>query len=157
SVDRSALGITIVPLVVRLSRALISVSNSATSRMQGMHSGRHWRMTVTWRMAQTAKRRSISRGRRSLEIEILETRDLLAGFLPMPVEQLFLEQLNDARADPAAYGASIGLDLSGVAPSQSLAFNPELIEAARLHSQDMNARAYFSHVTPEGYDPGQRI
>jgi hypothetical protein len=88
---------------------------------------------------------------------MLEERQLLAGFPPLAVEQLFLEQLNDARADPAAYGTSIGLDLSGIAPSQPLAFDPGLIEAARLHSQDMNARDYFSHITPEGYDPGQRI
>ena len=92
-----------------------------------------------------------------LLLERLETRELLSGYQPTAVEQLFLEELNDARANPAAYGASIGLDLSTVAPSQPLAFNPQLIQAARLHSQDMNARGYFSHVTPEGLDPGARI
>jgi uncharacterized protein YkwD len=90
-------------------------------------------------------------------VEQLEARQLLAGYAPTAVEQLFLEQLNDARANPAAYGASIGIDLSSVAPSQPLAFNPDLIESARLHSQDMNARAYFAHDTPEGIDPGARI
>src|SRR5205807_5290279 len=92
-----------------------------------------------------------------LLVERLEARQLLSGYQPSAAEQLFLEQLNDARANPAAYGASIGLDLSTVAPSQPLAFNPQLIQAARLHSQDMNDRAYFSHVTPEGLDPGARI
>jgi hypothetical protein len=92
-----------------------------------------------------------------LELEQLEDRRLLSGYDPAPVEQLFLEQLNDARANPAAYGASIGVDLSGVAPSQPLAFNTDLIEAARLHSIDMNARAYFSHYTPENIGPGQRM
>jgi hypothetical protein len=90
-------------------------------------------------------------------LEELEPRQLLSGYQPAAVEQLFLEQLNDARANPAAYGASIGVDLSGVAPAAPLAFNLELIQAARQHSQDMNVRAYFSHVTPDGVDPGTRI
>src|SRR5207245_6722527 len=90
-------------------------------------------------------------------LELLETRELLSGFTPTAVEQLFLEQLNDARANPAQYGASIGLDLSAVPPAQPLAFDTRLIQAARLHSQDMNDRAYFAHVTPDGIDPGQRI
>src|SRR5438105_11781400 len=90
-------------------------------------------------------------------LEELEPRRLLSGAAPTAVEQLFLEQLNDIRANPAAYGASIGLDLSTVAPSQPLAFDPLLIQAARDHSQDMSARGYFSHVTPEGLDPGARI
>ena len=99
----------------------------------------------------------LQRQRVYLNLEQLEDRQLLSGYDPAPVEQLFLEELNDARANPAAYGASIGVDLSGVAPSQPLAFNPQLIEAARLHSIDMNARGYFSHYTPENIDPGQRI
>jgi hypothetical protein len=73
------------------------------------------------------------------------------------VEQLFLEELNDARANPAAYGASIGLDLSGVAPAPPLAFDPRLIQAARLHSLDMNNRAFFGHTNPDGLDPGARL
>jgi hypothetical protein len=90
-------------------------------------------------------------------LEQLESRDLLSGFQPIAIEQVFLEQLNDARAAPAAYGAAIGVDLSYVAPSAPLAFNTELIQAARLHSQDMNARAYFSHVTPDGLNVGERM
>src|SRR5438552_619923 len=89
-----------------------------------------------------------------LSVEHLETREVLSGFQPTAAEQLFLEQLNDARANPAAYGQSIGLDLSGVAPSQPLAFNPQLVQAALLHAQDMAARGYFDHYTPEGLDPG---
>lgn len=77
--------------------------------------------------------------------------------VPTAVEQLLLERLNDARADPAAYGRSIGLDLNNVAPSQPLAFDTRLIEAARLHSQDMSARNYFSHTGSGGSNPGQRL
>lgn len=98
-----------------------------------------------------------SRPRTRLLLEQLEARELLSGYAPTPAEQLFLEQLNDARANPAAYGASIGVDLSYVAPSQPLAFSPELIQAARLHSQDMNAAGYFSHVSPTAGDVGQRL
>ena len=64
--------------------------------------------------------------------------------------ELMLEELNDARANPAAYGAAIGLDLSNVAPSQPLAFNSGLIQAAEQHAQDMSVRAYFGHVSPDG-------
>jgi hypothetical protein len=32
-----------------------------------------------------------------------------------------------------------------------------LVQASRLHSQDMNNRQFFSHVNPDGLDPGARI
>ncbi|MDQ3685021.1 MAG: CvpA family protein [Acidobacteriota bacterium] len=38
-----------------------------------------------------------------------------------------------------------------------LAADPELVEVARRHSADMWARGYFSHVTPDGRDPFERI
>jgi hypothetical protein len=68
-----------------------------------------------------------------------------------------VERLNDARANPAAYGQSVGVDLSNVAPAQPLAWDPRLIAAAQFHSQDMNSRRYFDHVDPNGVDPGQRL
>jgi hypothetical protein len=89
--------------------------------------------------------------------EGLEAKALLSGFSPTSIEQYYLEQLNDARFNPGAYGVSIGVDLSNIAPSQPLAMNTQLVEAARLHSVDMIARNYFDHYTPEGIDPGQRI
>src|SRR6516225_3668362 len=96
--------------------------------------------------------------RRTSSLEVLETRHLTAVTAqPTAADQLVLEELNDARANPAAYGASIGVDLSGVAPSQPLAWDTQLIQAALGHSQDMSARNYFSHTTPEGVDPGGRI
>jgi uncharacterized protein YkwD len=87
----------------------------------------------------------------------LEPRLPLSGFQPTAVEQLFLERLNDARSNPAAYGASIGLNLSGVAPAPPLAFNTRLIQAAYRHSLDMFTRHYFDHNTPQGITPLQRI
>src|ERR1700751_3811273 len=90
-------------------------------------------------------------------VELLEPRHVPSGLQASPAEQLFLEELNDARANPAAYGTAIGVDLSGVAPAPPLAFNDELMQAAQSHAQDMNERAYFDHTTPEGLDPGARI
>jgi uncharacterized protein YkwD len=90
-------------------------------------------------------------------VEDLESRSLLSGYSPTDIEQLYLEELNDARFNPAAYGASLGLNLSNVAPSQPLAMSTQLVESARLHSQDMIAQNYFSHTTPQGVGPAQRI
>lgn len=42
----------------------------------------------------------------------------------------------------------------GLAP---LAPDPEMTEVARLHSADMFARSYFSHETPEGKTPFERM
>jgi uncharacterized protein YkwD len=95
--------------------------------------------------------------RMPLSLEVLEARCLLSMAVPTAAEQQFLQLLNSARANPAGYGASIGVDLSGVAPSQPLAFDPRLIDAARGHSIDMIVQNYFSHDTPQGVSPGQRL
>ncbi len=100
------------------------------------------------------KRRRLSLCPSALE---LEPRSLLSGYSATSIEQLYLEELDDARFDPAAFGVSLGLDLSSVAPSQPLAMSPLLVESARLHSQDMIAQNYFSHTAPDGSGPEQRI
>jgi len=105
----------------------------------------------------TSKQSHTRSGWYRLWVEELEPRRLLSGSQPTAAEQLLLEQLNDIRANPAAYGASINVDLSGVAPEAPLAFNPLLVEAAQQHAQDMNARGYFSQNTPEGVSPGERL
>jgi uncharacterized protein YkwD len=92
-----------------------------------------------------------------LQLEHLEPRQLLAGYQPTATEQLFLERLNDARANPAAYGVSIGLNLSNVASAQPLAFDTRLVQSARNHSQDMNNKAFFSHTGSNGSNPSQRM
>ena len=92
-----------------------------------------------------------------LVLEQLEDRLVPAGLEPTGLEQLMLEQLNDARANPTAYGQSIGLDLSNVAASQPLAWDDRLVAAARGHSEDMNNRRFFNHTNPSGLGPGQRI
>src|SRR3954466_4227480 len=101
--------------------------------------------------------RLAQRRRTRLAVEELEPRVPPAGVEPTPLEQEFLERLNDARANPAAYGTAVGLDLSGVPASAPLAFNTGLVGIARAHSQDMAVRNYFAHETPEGVTPDQRI
>src|ERR1700678_3047253 len=61
--------------------------------------------------------------------EMIESRVLLSGYSPTDVEQYYLELLDDARFNPAAYGQSLGLNLSNVAPAQPLAMNEELVES----------------------------
>jgi uncharacterized repeat protein (TIGR01451 family) len=77
-------------------------------------------------------------------------------YYPTPAEQEFLERLNDARANPTAYGKTIGVDLSSFAPVMPEAFDLHLMQAAQLHSEDMYNRSYFSHYTPEGLSPSDR-
>jgi hypothetical protein len=89
--------------------------------------------------------------------EELEPKTLLSGYTPTPIEELYLQELDDARFNPGAFGASQGLNLWNVAPAQPLAMNPDLVESARLHSQDMIANNYFGHISPAGLDPGQRM
>ena len=90
-------------------------------------------------------------------LEQLESRCVMSGVQPTAQEQLLLEQLNDIRANPAAYGSSINLPaVASVSPAPPLAFNSSLIQAAEGHSQDMNANNYFGHYDQAGHDPGWR-
>jgi uncharacterized protein YkwD len=95
--------------------------------------------------------------RARLRLEELESRLVPTSLAPTAQDQLMLQELNAIRANPAAYGQSIGLNLSGVAPSQPLAWDPRLIYAAQQHSQSMNQFDYFGHTDPSGADPGQRM
>jgi hypothetical protein len=101
--------------------------------------------------------RTSQRQRVRVHLEVLEDRCVPSGMPPTAQDQLFLELLNNARANPAAYGNSIGLNLSNVAPSQPLAWDPDLITAATGHSQDMSVNNFFGHNSSTGEDPGQRM
>ena len=62
---------------------------------------------------------------------------------PRPdLEAQMLQMVNEARA------------VEGLHPLRP---DPELTEVARAHSRDMFARGYFSHVSPEGKDPFDRL
>jgi uncharacterized protein YkwD len=91
---------------------------------------------------------------------------------PTPQEQLVLEYINRARANPVAEGQRLGIDITeglqddpsnscygpeyvGVRPP--LAMNPDLLAAAEGHSEDMYNQNYFSHTDPNGTTAFQRI
>ncbi len=104
--------------------------------------------------------------RRTLTLsgESLEIRQLLAG-TPMDArEQLLLELVNRARANPAAEAVRYGIDLNeslepdeiSTEPKQPLAPNQALVDAARGHSQNMLNLDFFAHENPAGEGPSDR-
>lgn len=67
----------------------------------------------------------------------------VASARPRPdLEARMLEMVNAERAQ------------AGLKPLQA---DPEVVPVARAHSQDMFARGYFSHYTPEGTTLGERM
>lgn len=83
---------------------------------------------------------------------------------PTAPEQFVLEMINRARADPAAEGQRLGMDINEGLPSGQtavprppLAMNKALLGIARAHSADMHARNYFAHNDLEGNSPFQRM
>jgi uncharacterized protein YkwD len=98
-------------------------------------------------------------------IERLESRRLLAAVYPTAVEQLEVELINRARANPAAEAARYGIDLNEGLPAGTistaakppLAINPYVTDAARKHSQWMIDHDVFSHTGVSGSDPKGRM
>lgn len=92
---------------------------------------------------------------------------------PSEYEQYLLELVNRARLDPAgevsllsdpnfwdgAPDLNEGLEPGTISatPKQPLAFHPLLIDAAQGHSQWMIDNDTFSHYSPGGADPGDRM
>lgn len=101
--------------------------------------------------------------RRPLTVQALETRRVLTAVLMTPHEQLLLELINRARADPGAEAARYGIGLNeGITPTisdtpkQPVAPNQILVNAAGAHSQDMIDNDYFRHVNLQGESPSDR-
>ena len=84
-------------------------------------------------------------------------------------EGTLLELINKARKDPLGMAESLGIDRhtvlqdlpglnavlkKGLAP---LRFNDSLYRAATGHTEDMVARTYYSHNSPDGRTYGERI
>jgi len=84
-------------------------------------------------------------------------------------EDKLLELINEARKDPLGMAESLGLDRdavlrdlpglnavlkNGLAP---LRFNDSLYRAATGHTEDMIARIYYSHNSPDGRTYNERI
>ncbi|MSU21697.1 MAG: hypothetical protein EXS30_09915 [Pedosphaera sp.] len=98
---------------------------------------------------------------------------------PTEEEQLYLELINRARANPAAEATRIrqsanrdilvnlnffkvdleffATQLSTLPPAPPLSMNPALTEAARAHSRDMVATGLYGHTGTNGSTPGDRI
>jgi CARDB protein/cysteine-rich secretory family protein len=117
---------------------------------------------------------------RDLSLEPLEPRLLLsadpiefqnlpflnASAYPTDLEQLMLELINRARANPGAEADRFHINLNegvpadewiSTAPKQPLAFNLDLIEAARGHNLWMLDTDIFDHEGVDGSDPGDRM
>lgn len=97
---------------------------------------------------------------------------------PTPLEQLDLEYINRARLNPAAEGVRLNAldtpytrsararkpafftnlvaEFAALPAVPPVAFHPQLLTAARAHSQDMIDRSYFAHYTPENLGPTER-
>lgn len=98
---------------------------------------------------------------------------------PTDEEQLYLEFINRARANPPAEGLRLAFTtdaevrsainffavdtnalvqaFNAIAPAPPLAFNERLINAARLHSLDMFTNAFQEHVGSDGRALDQRL
>src|SRR5262245_19435429 len=108
-------------------------------------------------------RRRRSRPALSHAPEELEDRRLPAVVLS-PQEQLLIELVNRARANPAAEAARFGISLNQALdpgtispdPKQPLAPNEILAEAGGLHAQDMLDHNFFDHVNKQGQNPSDR-
>ncbi|MEZ6146220.1 MAG: FG-GAP-like repeat-containing protein [Planctomycetaceae bacterium] len=122
------------------------------------------RSTLRTIYRQTVQRRSFGHSRVNAAVESLEERVLLAAAAIelMPNEQLLLELVNRARANPEAEAARYGINLNaGLAPNtisadakQPLAPNQLLVDVAEAHAQDMLDRDYFCHTAPPPGHPG---
>src|SRR4051812_1418189 len=84
---------------------------------------------------------------------------------PSAYDQYLLALVNAARANPTGTASSLGIGLNdglpagtiSGAPQAPLAFNPNLISAARQHSAWMLANSNFSHTGANGSSPGDRM
>ena len=86
---------------------------------------------------------------------------------PTPAEQLVLEYINRARANPIAEGQRLGIDIHEglqdpngpelVGPRPPLAMNRLLLGTAMGHSEDMYNQNYFSHTDPNGTTAFERM
>ena len=89
--------------------------------------------------------------------------------VPSPNDEALLALINQARQNPLAVAASLGMDpekilrdlpelekilKDGLPP---VTFNGNLFESARAHTKDMFANNYYSHVSPDGRGYTARI
>jgi len=92
-----------------------------------------------------------------------------ADSLPSPQDEALLALINQARQNPLAVAASMGMDPDKILKDlpelekilreglPAVTFNGKLYEAARAHTQDMFANGYYSHDSPDGRGYDARI
>ena len=106
--------------------------------------------------ARPARRVAVSAVVAESRVEAAEPRVMLSALNITQEDQLLLELVNRARANPTAearrYDISLNQGLSGgtisTAPKQPLAAEQALSVAARRHSADMLNRDFFAHNAP---------
>ena len=98
---------------------------------------------------------------------------------PTPEEQCYLEKINRARMNPAAealtwrtttdpdvlssygyFGVDVNMmasQITVIPATQPLSFQSQLLDASRLHSQDMFVNNYQGHIGTNGSNPGMRL
>lgn len=122
-------------------------------------------MGINWLVALLPKKKAKTRRRNNpLQLELLEDRCVPAVANLSVYDQLLLELINRARANPAAEAARYGISLNqGVVgtqitatPKQPLAPHQALVNAAEGHARDMLDFDYFSHTDRLGRLPYQR-
>jgi len=118
-------------------------------------------------------------GQAATKGKIPQAQQLYSHGDPTPEEQLMLEYINRARANPPAEGERLattsdpdvvqsyqyfGIDKNKVRsdfqnypPRPPLAFHPKLIEAARNHSRDMKSNDFQGHTGSDGSTLQQRL
>lgn len=77
---------------------------------------------------------------------------------PAAAEQLFMYEVNRARANPQGYDTEKGLGgvCNGITPAHPLALNERLVTSSRFHSAEMAQHGYFAHTSPiTGHQPNK--
>lgn len=121
------------------------------------------RLTSLFRLRRENRRR-LSVSATSRMVDLLESRVLLTAVNIADEEQLILELINRARANPEAEAARLGISLNAglpagtitSTPKQPLAPNQQLQNASVGHTVDMIDRDFFAHTNPSGITPGGR-
>ncbi len=103
---------------------------------------------------------------RSLRVESLEAREVLSSVTMSGYEQLLIELVNRARANPlaevdrysgiSALNENLLADTISTVAKQPLAPHQALIVASGAHSDDMLDRDYFGHTNLDGLTPSDR-
>jgi hypothetical protein len=104
---------------------------------------------------------SIARTRHALRLaEPLEPRLLFSAAVPTNDDQLFIELLNRARANPNQFVTDFGLavSLADVPATAPLAVNPFLTDSAEFHAHEMADHNYLDHQSAvTGKWPNQMV